>query len=292
MQTLYFPTDQIYTYQLTGKFEAPTDEWIHARFPLAEYELFAITKGTLYLKYGEERFTVKEGEYLLLPPSEFFRQGFEPSRCAFYWLHFSVFTPPHAKIAGSSNNPQSLNLQSQDQYYAIPQQGIIPKLAKLIVLLRQLQDQVNGDYPPPVINITTTAVLAELCGQLSTSPAKEVPSLSSQKHIYTEIMDYVKRNIHGKLTASSVSQHFGYNRQYLSKRFREIAGVSLKEYILQQKIEAANLLLTDTNMTVTEIALRLGFSNVCNFSRTYKQVTGFTPVQYRESYDAKLINNY
>lgn len=298
MQILYFPANQIYTYQMTGKFEAPSDEWTHIRAPLAEYELFVITEGTLYLKYGRDRFTVNEGEYLILPPSEFFRQGFKPSYCAFYWLHFSFTTPPIIQNQKSTQKSYLLKGQIQSQNhviqgwnYVIPQQGIIPKLTKLIVLLRQLQDQVNNEYPPSVINITTTSVVSELCGQLFAYPVAKATSLKNQKQIYAEIMNYVKMNVHKKLTASDVSQYFGYNRQYLSKRFRDIAGVSLKEYILQQKIEAANFLLTDTNTTITDIALQLGFSNVCNFSRTYKHVTGFTPVQYRESYDAKLINN-
>lgn len=290
MQILYFPTNQIYTYQLTGKFEAPSDEWTHYRAPLDEYELFVITEGTLYLQYGRERFTVNEGEYLILPPSEFFRQGFKPSYCAFYWLHFSPVTPPQTDI-NSSRNMRLLKEQVQGQNYVIPQLGTVPKLAKLIVLLRQLQDQVKGEYPLSVINITTTSVVAELYGQLSAYSTNKTTSIKNEKNIYSEIMNYVNNNIHKKLTASDVSQYFGYNRQYLSKRFKNIVGVSLKEYILQQKIEAANSLLTDTNMTVTDISLQLGFSNVCNFSRTYKQVTGFTPIQYRESYDAKLINN-
>lgn len=290
MQILYFPTNQIYTFQLTGKFEAPSDKWTHARASLVEYELFVITEGTLYLKYGCDQFTVNKGEYLILPPSEFLRQGFKPSYCAFYWLHFLLSTHPQTNI-NYAKNMYLLKERTQGQNYVIPQQGNIPKLAKLIVLLRQLQDQVNGKYPISVINITTTSIIAELCGQLSTYSINKSVSLKNEKNIYSEIKNYVKINIQKKLTASDVSQYFGYNRQYLSKCFKNIVGVSLKEYILQQKIEAANSFLTDTNMTVTEIALQLNFSNVCNFSRTYKQITGFTPIEYRESYDAKLINN-
>lgn len=90
MNILCLPTNQIYSYALTGKFKAPSSEWKHQNFRLTDYELFVMTEGILYLNYNHEKFIVKKGEYLLLPPSSSWRQGFKPSYCAFYWLHFAT----------------------------------------------------------------------------------------------------------------------------------------------------------------------------------------------------------
>lgn len=56
-------------YALTGKFEAPTPSWQHQLAPLIEYELFVVTKDTLYISYAGEQFEVSEGEFLILPPT-------------------------------------------------------------------------------------------------------------------------------------------------------------------------------------------------------------------------------
>ena len=61
--------EQIYSYIMTGKFKAPSSEWKHQNFQLTDYELIVMTEGTLYLNYNSENFIVKNGEYLLLPPS-------------------------------------------------------------------------------------------------------------------------------------------------------------------------------------------------------------------------------
>lgn len=90
MNTLCLPAKQLFSYELTGKFKAPSAEWKHQSFPLTNYELIVMTEGILYLNYNNEKFVVKNGEYLLLPPSPSWRQGFKPSYCAFYWLHFST----------------------------------------------------------------------------------------------------------------------------------------------------------------------------------------------------------
>ena len=87
------------------------DEPSSALDPIAEYELFVMTEGVLYLSYNHVDFTVKSGEYLLLPPQNAFRQGFRPAGSSFYWLHFTTalgdlptafdpehFTPPLRKM--------------------------------------------------------------------------------------------------------------------------------------------------------------------------------------------------
>lgn len=75
---------------MTGKFKAPSSEWMHQHFQLTDYELIVMTEGILYLTYNNEKFVVKNGEYLLLPPSSSWRQGFKPAYCSFYWLHFTT----------------------------------------------------------------------------------------------------------------------------------------------------------------------------------------------------------
>lgn len=107
MKILSLPSGQILKYVLTGKFVAPSEEWKHENFYLSEYELFVMTEGTLYLTYNHENFTVSSGQYLLLPPCDGYRQGFQTSYCAFYWLHFDIaasqnssahITPPTRKM--------------------------------------------------------------------------------------------------------------------------------------------------------------------------------------------------
>lgn len=96
MQIIELPITAPLTYHYTGKFEAPTDHWTHENFSLTEYELFVMTEGTLYLSYDHIDYTVKKGEFLLLAPINLYahRQGFRPSFCSFYWLHFKAPEPP------------------------------------------------------------------------------------------------------------------------------------------------------------------------------------------------------
>ena len=63
----------------------------------------------------------------------------------------------------------------------------------------------------------------------------------------------------------------------------------LKQFILKSKIDEANYLLTDTNLSIGEIAVKLGYTDAHNFARTYKKSTGLSPSAYREAYAKRLL---
>ena len=282
MNVLCLPTNQIYSYALTGKFKAPSSEWKHQNFRLTDYELIVMTEGILYLNYNSENFIVKNGEYLLLPPSSSWRQGFKPSYCAFYWLHFTT-QPGELPLVLTPNT-----VLPPDQYFTLPQTGTIPKPERIVVLMKQLQDIVKNNYPAISLDAMSTNILMELFGQLTlVSPMDNYSE--NQKQIYYDIMDYIKTNISRNIKISEIAAAFGYNEKYISHRFAEVCGIPLKQYILKTKMDQANYMLTDTNKSISEIAKELGFPDSHNFSRTYKKITGLSPSEYRNTFSKRLL---
>lgn len=68
---------------------------------------------------------------------------------------------------------------------------------------------------------------------------------------------------------------------YLSNRFSAVEGVTIEKYFINQKIEKAKELLVYDELTLTEIACRLGYSSVAHLSRQFKKITGQTPSQFK-----------
>lgn len=279
MRILSFPAWQMLQYVLTGKFKAPTPQWKHMLFNLVDYELFVMTEGTLYLSYNDEDFIVNEGEYLLLPPCNSWRQGFKEAYCSFYWLHFAV---PHVDAIESKSEG------GVDTIFTIPQTQTIPKLEKMVVLMKQLQDSVKSNYPTITLDAMTTSIMTELYGQLYINEPIQTKS-PLQKQIYSDIIDFIQLNLSKNIKVLDVAAHFGYNEKYLSHLFGEISGIPLKHLITQRKMEAANYMLTDTNKPIVDISKSLGFVDSHNFSRAYKKFTGLTPSEYRNAFAKRLL---
>jgi len=286
MKTIPLPSNIIYKYHYTGKFSALSSDWKHEKFPLEDYELIVMTEGELYLRYKDKNFTVKKGEYLLLPPSRNgFREGFKKSYCSFYWMHFVA--EGDSSFPLEIGNKASGNIEDKD-LCLIPQSGMIPGIERVVVMMKQLQDMVKNKYPSVSLNAMVTSIIMELYGEISAG-ITTILSPASKKQTYQDILDYINANLYRNVKISEIADVFGYNPKYLSHLFLEIKGVPLKQYILNQKVESANFMLSDSDKTVTQIAGELGFSDVHNFARAYKKVTGLTPSEYRNAFSKRML---
>ena len=104
----------------------------------------------------------------------------------------------------------------------------------------------------------------------------------NEKKLVEQIRGYVEDNLDQSLTVNDVATALFMNGDYLSRLFKSETGTSLKEYILQRKMEAARLLLTTTQLPVSVIASRLGYDNFSYFSQVYRRCMGISPSDERK----------
>lgn len=69
---------------------------------------------------------------------------------------------------------------------------------------------------------------------------------------------------------------------YLSSLFSEVEGTTIEKYIIHQKIEKVKELLVYDELTLSEIAFKMGYSNVAYLSSQFKKVTGLTPSHFKQ----------
>jgi len=72
---------------------------------------------------------------------------------------------------------------------------------------------------------------------------------------------------------------------YLSKLFSEVEGITIEKYVILQKIEKVKELLVYDELSLSEIAFRLGYSSVAHLSAQFKKTTGFNPSEFRKLKD-------
>lgn len=94
-------------------------------------------------------------------------------------------------------------------------------------------------------------------------------------------MDYIQTHMFEKIHLETMAKELGYAAYYLSKRFKAETGVSLNDYIKEQKVEQAKRLLGRMDVSVAEISERLAFSSPSYFCTVFKQYTGRMPSEYQ-----------
>jgi AraC-like DNA-binding protein len=78
-----------------------------------------------------------------------------------------------------------------------------------------------------------------------------------------------------------LAEQTGRDYTYLSRLFSETEGITIEQYIISQKIERVKELLTYGELTLSEIAWKLGYSSVAALSGQFKKVTGMTPSAFK-----------
>ena len=94
-------------------------------------------------------------------------------------------------------------------------------------------------------------------------------------------MEYIRRNIDKDLSRTDIAEAIYLNPEYLSRLFKRETGSSLNDYILAEKMRSAQAFLGDTNIPVSIIATKVGYSNFSYFSQVFKKYTGLSPMEYR-----------
>lgn len=86
-----------------------------------------------------------------------------------------------------------------------------------------------------------------------------------------------------------LSEELHYEYNYISNLFSSVEGITLEQYIIRQKIERAKELLFYDELTLSQIADQLGYSNVAHLSGQFKKVTGFTPSALKKTRDKSNV---
>ena len=100
-----------------------------------------------------------------------------------------------------------------------------------------------------------------------------------------DLLDWIEKNLTGKLTIDDVSLKAGYSKWHLQRMFREDTGFQLASYIRYRKLNKAAMILKMTHMPAVEISELLGFSTQQTFTRSFTRHFGAAPGRYRESPD-------
>lgn len=99
--------------------------------------------------------------------------------------------------------------------------------------------------------------------------------------IIAQVKHFIEQHYKQDINRDEISQSVFVTPNYLSKRFREETGVSLREYINRLRIDEAKRLLLTTDKPISTIALDMGFGNISYFSTVFKKITGMSPAEYR-----------
>ena len=103
-------------------------------------------------------------------------------------------------------------------------------------------------------------------------------------HAIQKCCDYIELSLDKRIRTADLAALVGYTEYYLTEKFKIETGQSVSSYIRFAKVERAKLLLETTDLTVRAIAESLSFNTANYFVQSFRETTGYTPMQYRAKF--------
>lgn len=97
------------------------------------------------------------------------------------------------------------------------------------------------------------------------------------------IDEQLKQGLSDEVTLHAFAGSMHYSPYHVTRKFRQVTGLSFREYLHKRKLSFALIELRDSGQTILEIAVKYGFSSHEAFSRAFKELYGVTPGEYRKN---------
>ena len=214
-----------------------------------------------YCIEGEMRYTFEGTEYVLCSGDAI------------------VFPSGSTRARIESHTPTlyaSLNVRSEQALYpaigGVVRNGLRSDTLSILKSMKKSYESVSKERDKKC-----AALFYYLYYQLSdTSANNENPHIKN-------IKKYIASHLCDKIRLSDIADAVHLAPNYCSALFSECEGQSIFEFITAHKIELSKSMIAADDMTISEIAFRVGFSDLNYFSRTFREVAGMSPTAYRRS---------
>ena len=109
------------------------------------------------------------------------------------------------------------------------------------------------------------------------------PRVSESDRIVHDVSEYVSSHYGEDISLSSLSRKFSVSESHLSRKFKDVSGMGLNEYVTLVRVMNAERLLREGGATITSVAEQCGFNDSNYFSTVFKRIKGITPLKYAKS---------
>ncbi|MBP3268823.1 MAG: helix-turn-helix transcriptional regulator, partial [Ruminococcus sp.] len=105
---------------------------------------------------------------------------------------------------------------------------------------------------------------------------------SDESRKFGLVTKYINQNYMYELPLEKLASIAGYSKYHFSRIFKKYNNMSYIQYINSKRIKAAERLMADSSLPITEVAMQCGFSSLTTFNRAFRKAKGCTPTEFRK----------
>ena len=225
-----------------------------------DYYLMYMISGQLGFECGGVNRFLSEGDLLVIPPHTLYHYfSCDEKNVTYLWLHFTGYR--------AGELLELFGITPGTVYFA-GVRSVFPEKWREIFREFIINDSFSNEMHG--------ALFKELAAAFARFINEKSGGVSFLKTIA-----YIKEHYGEKLTLRELAATADLSESYFRMRFRESVGMTVTDFIIKTRIEAAASLLDTTDKTLEEIAAETGFYDVYHFGKLFKKRVGISPGRYR-----------
>ena len=250
--------------------------WIHNH---EAPEFIYVTKGSMTIEVNGDRATLSEGDLMLISPCDLhlaeFADKTKPLEYCCVIFELSILNG-----CGKTVDQMLTELRGGTRRFPITLTGTPAREAGTQMLtIEHLKNS-----PAPQNTIPDLELSAAVCRLMSISLAASFPVTSTSNSDCLAFIRSVNRYIHihltENITTAQISSALGFSKGYFCALFKRSFGTTFTEHLRAQRIRAAIEKHISDNLSLSETAASVGFSDYAYFSRCFKKYAGIAPSKY------------
>lgn len=173
--------------------------------------------------------------------------------------------------------PGSFLMSRIDEYLRVPAKSKVINNASVLDLSKKIYNEFRS--PDDFSQLAIEGIVMELFAEIS----RGIEKAESRPRWLEMVRELLEEHFRESLNLNHIAGAVGRHPVHLAREFRRYFHCTIGEYVRQLRIDFAIKELSKSRSSISEIALNAGFSQQSHFTKTFKQATGKTPNEFRQS---------
>ncbi len=253
----------------------------------APVEIHYIREGSMTVCIGDMVRAVSAGEVLIVNPYQ--RHGFYLASTQEHVVHsFIVFEPGRFGITGMKRDKVACQLDDWEkgELMGVNFLADSERTRRIGALICEMSEAFARQDGNGIVEHRMAAAIQLLFSELLEGGCLERGRQGAESRQFSrQLLEFLDGHYDEDITSEQIGQLFAYHPSYFCRLFKQTFGVPFRQYLAEYRIQRAIFEylnpVRNPGMNISEIAVKVGFSDVNYFSRVFKRYTGMTPSEYR-----------
>lgn len=238
--------------------------WQHAKYD--SWFLIIPIEGSFVCTMQGKTWTISQGELCFFPPGVVFeRRVLSP--LTLHYIRIVWNCPLEKEPESSDYQIGRVTVQNEER---------LQSTLRLLCTAEKLYVQENQDI--------VLHYVRDICMQCMVESREKFGAMATtiQDPMVVQAVDYMQHTYHTALSIAELAAEYGLSHALFTRRFTAQVGISPIAYLTNLRIQNAKTLLSETSLTITQVATACGYVDPFYFSKRFHQLTGQSPQTYRQ----------